>query len=46
MSLAENNKIRENDFILLNFAEHLKNVEMSLYNRNPIESTRPIAIEK
>ena len=40
------NLIRENDFVLLNFAEHLKNVEMSLYNRNPLESTKPIAIEK
>jgi hypothetical protein len=41
---------RDNDFVLLNYAEHLKNLEISLYGRNPTSDTdidkRPIAIEK
>lgn len=41
---------RDNDFVLLNYAEHLKNIEISLYGRNPALDTdidkRPIATEK
>lgn len=40
------NKRRDNDFVLLNFAEHLKNLEISLYNRNPIDVDKPVAVEK
>lgn len=40
------NKRRENDFVLLNFAEHLKSIDISLYDRNPSESDGPVVIEK
>lgn len=40
------NKRRDNDFVLLNYSEHLKNVEMSLYGRNPTEEDKPVVVEK
>ena len=44
--LTGKNIRRENDFVLLNFAEHLKNIETSLYERNPVDSNNPVVTEK
>jgi len=40
------NKRRDNDFVLLNYAEHIKNLDISLYDRNPVDSERPVVLEK
>lgn len=40
------NTRRDNNFVLLNFAEHLKSLEISIYNRSPGESDKPVVIEK
>lgn len=40
------NKRRDNDFVLLNYAEHLKVLEATIYDRSPGESDKPVAIEK
>ena len=46
MKVVVNNIRKDNGFILHNFAEHIKNIEISLYNRNPEDSNKPVAIEK
>jgi hypothetical protein len=49
-AISGTNIRRENDFVLLNYSEHLKNLEISINGRNPAldadAEKRPIAIER
>lgn len=44
--LEGTNKRRENDFVLLNFADHIRNIDTTLYSRDPVESDNPVVVEK